>query len=252
MKKIHFIILLTLSLTTFGQDKLSRENIKSINQFVQLIKLNQKEQLAKRVNYPIERQYPLPIIKNSTEFIKRYDELFDTNIISKLINSNVKSDWSAVGWRGIMFLNGDLWLDYDGNLISVNYQTDFEKNKLKGLITSEKQTLNKQVQNYKKPIYLLETTKFKIRIDDLGNGNYRYSSWSKNADMKTKPGLIISNGIVKFDGSGGNHSYFFTNNEYIYEIVIIEMGETDSPPAILTIRKNEEQILTQNARIIVK
>lgn len=252
MKKIHFIILLTLSLTTFGQDKLSRENIKSINQFVQFIRLNQKEQLADKVNYPIERQYPLPAIKNSLEFIKRYDELFDSNIISKLVNSNVKNDWSAVGWRGIMFLNGDFWLDYDGNLISVNYQTEFEKNKLKRLITSEKQTLNKQVQNFKKPIHLLETTKFKIRIDDLGNENYRYSAWPKNANMKTNPSLIISNGKARFDGSGGNHSYFFSNNEYTYEIAIIVMGEADSPPATLTIRKNEEEILTQNARIIDK
>ena len=252
MKKIHFIVLLNLSLSALGQDNLSRENIKSINQFVQLIRLNQKEQLADKVNYPIERQYPLPSIKNSTEFIHRYDEVFDSNIISKLANSNIKNDWSAVGWRGIMFMNGDLWLDYDGNLISVNYQSDFEKNKLNELVRSEKQTLNKQVQDFKKPIYLLETVKFKIRIDDLGNGNYRYSTWAKNANMKTKPNLIISNGKVRFDGSGGNHSYFFSNNEYTYEVAIIVMGESDSPPAILTVRKNKEKILTQNARIISK
>jgi hypothetical protein len=252
MKKIRLIILLTLSLTTLGQDKLSRENTKSINQFVQFIKLNQKEQLASKVSYPIERQYPLPAIKNSAEFIKRYDELFDSNIISKIANSVVKNDWSTVGWRGIMFMDGDIWLDYDGNLTSVNYQTDFEKNKLKGLIAREKQTLNSEIQSFAKPLYLIETAKFKIRIDDLGNDNLRYSAWAKNASMKTKPNLIITNGKVRFDGSGGNHSYFFSNNEYIYEIAIIVMGEEDSPPATLTVTKNGQTVLSQSATIIGK
>lgn len=252
MKKIQFVTLLILSLQAFGQEKLSKENLISVNRFVQFIRLNQKKELAEKIIYPIERRYPLPNVKNSTEFIHRYDEIFDSNIISKLANSNIKNDWIAVGWRGIMFANGELWLDYDGNLISINYQSDFEKKKINGLIESEKQILNKQVQNFKKPMYLLETEKFKIRIDDLGNEKYRYSSWAKNVNMNSKPNLIVSNGKVQFDGSGGNHSYFFTNNEYTYEIAIIEMGESGSPQAILTVKKNEKEILTENAKIIGK
>lgn len=251
MKKVHLIILLAFSLATNGQNKLTKENIKSINQFIRNIKLNQKEQLSNNIIYPIEREYPLSKIKNSAEFIKRYDEIFDSNLIAKISNSNLKNDWSAIGWRGIMFLDGEVWLDYEGKLISVNYQTEFEKNKLNGLIAKEKQTLNKEIRTFSKPLFLLETVKFKIRIDDLGNDNFRYSSWPKNANMKDKPSLIISNGVVKFDGSEGNRSYLFSNNEYTYELVIEEIGGfEDSTPAVLIIKKNEEEILKQKAQII--
>ncbi len=34
-----------------------------------------------------------------------------------------------MGYRGIMFLDGELWLDYDGDLEGVNYESKIEQQK---------------------------------------------------------------------------------------------------------------------------
>ncbi len=62
-----------------------------------------------------------------------------------IISSNINESWSAVGWRGIMFKNGELWIDYDGKIIAVNYQSAFERNKIKKLTEKDKTSLRKSV-----------------------------------------------------------------------------------------------------------
>jgi hypothetical protein len=250
MKKIATLYILFISITSHGQDNLSRENLKNINEFINCFKFNDIGKLCSKVAFPLEREYPLTPIKNCSEFLTRYNEVFDDNIIFKISTSNIKRDWSAVGWRGMMFLNGDIWLDYDGKLIAVNYQSNYEKQELRRKISQEKKILNKQIQSYYKPLHIIETSKFKIRIDDLGNSTYRYSSWSKNASMISKPNLVLTDGIIIFDGSGGNHKYIFKNNEYTYEIFIVIIGELNSPPAVLTVYRNEQEILMQNGKMI--
>jgi len=148
-----------------------------------------------------------------------------------------------------MLSNGLLWLDYDGRLIGVNCQSKAERLKRNALIKAEKETLHESIRKFKDPIHILETSKYRIRIDDLGNGNYRYSSWSVKSKMSDKPDLILSDGKFIPEGSGGNHKYEFKNADYIYECSIIVMGEEGSPPALLTIYKGEKEILSQKAYI---
>ena len=69
------------------------------------------------------------------EFKERFNEVFDEMLIDKIANSS-KDQWSAVGAKGTMLDNGEVWVDdVDGKIIAVNYQSDFElrlKNDLAG------------------------------------------------------------------------------------------------------------------------
>ncbi len=50
---------------------------------------------------------------------------------------------------------------------------------------------------------IIKTKKFKIRIDKQPNGRYLYQSWNANAKITAKPSMIISDGELIPDGTGG-------------------------------------------------
>ncbi|MCJ7932531.1 MAG: hypothetical protein MUW56_02570 [Chryseobacterium sp.] len=65
---------------------------------------------------------------------------------------------------------------------------------------------------------IIKTKKFKIRIDKQPNGKYLYQAWNANAKITSKPSMIISNGELIPDGSGGNYYFAFTNEGYSYQV----------------------------------
>lgn len=251
MKKYLILILFFIGQTIFAQDLTNHvEYQKLVKTFISYIKNNKREQISNLVIYPLNRDYPLPSVKNKKEFLKKYDEIFDADLIKMIVNSNPIKDWADVGWRGIMLLDGKVWLDFDGKLIGVNYQSKIEKAKKVQLIISEKSKLHESVKTFKSPVLILETKKVRVRIDELENGNYRYASWSIKNDMSTKPDLVIENGAIEMNGSGGNHSYIFKNGKYSYECSVIRMGEDGSPPARLSVSKGETVISNSDAKIV--
>jgi hypothetical protein len=202
------------------------------------------------ISYPFKREYPIPAIKNKTEFIKRYNEIFDVPLKNEIIKSNPAKDWSEMGWRGIMLNQGTIWFDTDGRLISINYRSKFEKDLKNNIIDKEKTKLHASIAKFKAPECILETSKFRIRIDDLGNNNDRYASWSLIKKMTQEPDLVISKGKVILDGNGGNHRFEFKKGEYIYECHISPLRENGTAPAGLTIYQNKKIILSQDAEIV--
>ncbi|MHA4896498.1 hypothetical protein ACXZ1K_17230 [Pedobacter sp. PWIIR3] len=243
-----FLFFFTTGLT-FGQ-QLDVKYQKSVGDFIALVKSNQLQKLVTSVRFPLKREYPLPAVKNKVDFIKRYKELFDDQLIKMITKSDLKNDWSAVGWRGIMLRNGSVWLDYDGKLIGINYQSDAEKLRRTKLINADKLLLHASLKNFKNPILEMHTSKFKIRIDEMDNGSYRYVSWPVKGETSSKPDLILQNGKFKPEGSGGNHSFQFTSGDYRYECAVQVLGEEKSPEAALTIYKNNKVILSQPASLI--
>jgi hypothetical protein len=214
--------------------------------------MDKKETISDMISYPFDREYPIPIIKNKQEFIKRYNEIFDDSLKQMIINSDPSKDWADMGWRGLMFKQGDIWIDFNGRLMTINYQSAYEKDLLKKYILDDKNNLNPALREFYRPLYILETSKFIIRIDELENYKFRYASWPIFKTMLDKPDLILYNGEFVAEGTGGNHSYQFKNGDYTYECSIIIMGEEGSPPARLTIIKDDTEILSQNATIVKK
>lgn len=250
MRKFIYISLLVFSVQNLVAQDLKPEYQKFIKTFIDNVKNGRKEAVANIIKYPLERDSPIPAIKNKADFLKRYNDIFDVTLKNEIIKSNPAKDWSQMGWRGIMLNQGSIWIDEDGRLISINYQSKTEAALKKKLISSEKGKLHPSIAKFREPQYVLETSKFKIRIDELGNDNYRYASWSLKQSMSEKPDLVITNGKWFKDGSGGNEHFEFKKGNYIYECHIIVLGEKNSPPARLIITQSGKEILSQNAKIV--
>jgi|SRR6218665_2580188 len=247
--KILLMFLILYSSVANAQD-LKPEYQKFISKFILEVKNNDKEAVSKHFKFPFKREYPIPSVKDKSDFIKRYNQIFDKVLIDKITKSDPAKDWSEVGWRGIMLNRGDLWIDIDGRIISINHQSDEELKMKKELIEAQKKQVNASLSNFKEPVAILETSKFRIRIDDLGNDNYRYASWSAKQKMTEKPDLVIENGVFHADGTGGNHHYEFKKGNYRYECHFIVLGEKGTPPAMLFVFQSDKKILQQDATIV--
>jgi hypothetical protein len=135
-------------------------------------------------------------------------------------------------------------------LTAVNYQSKTETENRNKLIAAQKKMLDPSIAFFQTPICILETSEFKIRIDNLGNNNYRYASWSNKKEMTQKPDLVINGGKLVVEGIGGNHQYEFKKDNLLYECAIIVLGEKNSPPARLRIYQKTKVILSQDAKIV--
>jgi hypothetical protein len=252
MRKFLFLSVLSMfilgSYELLAQD-MSKENQKIVTDFIADVKNPNKDNLCNSISFPFQRQYPIPDINNRQDFLKRYKEVFDDSLTKMILTSDPAKDWAAVGWRGIMLLNGVVWIDYNGRLIGVNYQSKFEKEEYERLVRMDKSRLYESVNKFETPMYVLETSRYRIRIDDMGNDHHRYVSWPLKSKMSDKPDQIIENGQIEFEGTGGNRTYTFKNAGYIYQCSIIVMGEENSPPAELTILKGNKIILTEDAKM---
>lgn len=250
MKKLLYVLFIGITIqNTSGQD-LRPEYQKFVKKFIDNVKNDRKEAVAEVIKYPLRRDNPIPSIKNKAEFVKRYTEIFDAKLKAEISQSDAVKNWSEMGWRGIMLNQGTLWMDIDGKVFSISYQSKVESDLKNKLIASEKSKLHSSIEEFKAPEIILETSKFRVRIDDLGNDNYRYASWSINQSMSEKPDLIITNGKWFHDGTGGNHHYDFKKGNYLYQCYITVLGTKDSPPANLTIYQKGKEILNQDAKVV--
>jgi hypothetical protein len=248
-KTILTILLLIFSLTDSYSQLSKTEYEGVVEYFVDCIKNTNIDRLDSIISYPIQRPYPIPSINNKQELKNRYSEIFDDSLTSLITSSNIKEDWSDVGWRGIMLHNGVVWLDYDGRFITTNYTSDKERAIEEKWIEYEKGLLYTDLKEFKKPIHTIETDKFIVRIDLLENQKYRYASWSKESDISNKPDLVINNGEWTPDGSGGNHHFTFKNGEYSYVVLVNVLGTDETAPFNLEVFKNDKVILNQSAEL---
>ncbi len=246
MKRVLIAFVLLLAFNVGFADVPDSAGVKAVEFFIELIKNDDIDKLKTMVNYPIRRTAPIPDIKTQEDFERRYSEVFDDTLKNLIISSNPKDDWSEMGWRGIMYSWGIVWIDVLGGLVAVNYDSKFEEEKIKELIKKAKETLHPSLKFFWEPVLIMETKKFRVRIDKVKGGDYRYASWSINSDMSQKPDLIIEKGEVKHEGTGGNHSYTFVRGEYTYICDINVIGKT-STPAFLVVYHNGKEILNQPA-----
>ena len=223
---------------------------KYVFEFIKNVASDDREAIARKTSFPLRREYPLPSIENREEFLKRYDEVFDSTLRKQIAASNFAKDWASVGWRGIMFGRGVVWLDIDGSLRALNYQSEAERKKRALLIEQDKSSLYPAIREFVKPTLIMETAKHRIRIDNMGENKWRYVAWPINAKMSDKPDLILCDGARVFEGSGGNHYYKFKNGSFTYQCGINVIGSDETPPAELTVYKGDRVILEENAKVL--
>ncbi|MDP2634963.1 MULTISPECIES: hypothetical protein [unclassified Pseudoalteromonas] len=244
MKLPHYIILSLAFLFNANSFALEQQYHQNISPIITAFKADNRAAIAALIRYPLKRRYPLPAIKNEAELIERFDEVFDETLIKQVAKSNIDTDWDKVGWRGIMLNSGIVWVDTDGKIIGINHQTAKEQSLAENLITADKQALHPSVSTFTKPILDWQTAKYRVRVDNLGDGNYRYASWSKGKKTSDKPDIVLLKGELEFEGSGGNHSYTFKNGRYSYVLQVTVIGCDTSPPGWLEVYKDEKLLLS--------
>nr|WP_257622463.1 hypothetical protein [Aeromonas hydrophila] len=216
-----------------------------VQKVIDAAKARDPQALARQIKYPFKQEYPIPVIKNSSEMVARFDEVFDNALLNSIASSRVGQDWQAMGWRGIMLGSGEVWLDFDGKVISINHQTAQAAKRKAELVAKQKSDLYPGLREYQRPVLMWQTAKFTIRIDELHDGHYRYASWAKGKTLADKPDLVLKNGIVRVEGTGGNHTYLFTSGPYRYECAVTVLGERGTPPGELVVYQNEVAIMHQ-------
>jgi len=227
------------------EEQLPAEYRPFVQQLVDAAEARDHQALANQMKYPFKQEYPIPAIKTPAEMLTRFDEVFDDVILTSIATSRVGQDWQTMGWRGIMLGSGEVWMDFDGKVIGINHQTA-QATKLKAeLIARQKSGLHPSVREYKSPELMWQTEKFTIRIDELDDGHYRYASWAKGKTLADKPDLVLKNGTVRVEGTGGNHTYLFTSGPYRYECVVTVLGERGVPPGELVVYKDDVEIVHQ-------
>ncbi len=244
-KKIIQLTLLSgiiLSLANSSVFALQPKNEPLVKKVLQAFKGKNINDIAKLVSYPLEREAPLPAIKNEKEFIQRFNDVFDQHLLSTIVNSKPQKDWDEVGWRGIMLGDGDVWINYDGQISAINYQSHTELMVSNRLRAKGRRALHRSVSQYAKSVLDWQTKRFHIRVDELKNGQLRYTSWAKNKKTSQKPDLVLFNGQLQVDGSGRNQSYVFHNGDFKYQLKVNSIGISSATYGMLKVFKGEQEV----------
>lgn len=215
------------------------------------LKHNRRELVAESVFYPLKRVYPLAPIKNEEEFLRHYDEFVD----SVLIEHVFQGSWERIGWRPIMcfynnvaIIRGDVDEDFGFRWSPFSLETKKGREYYQTTVESKRNELYHSLRHFKNPIIMFETDRYIIRVDEMDDGGYRYSSWKKENNVAAKPDLILYNGVSRVEGSLHLQYYDFINGKYKY---IVSVGSNyGSYMPLITVLKGDQEVLEQNGVVI--
>lgn len=223
-------------------------DMRNIGHLKKLFREKAVEEIADRVVYPLKRESPIPDVKNATELKRRFGEIFDSYLIGIIANSNT-DQWSEMGWRGIMLDDGILWVDSEGKITAVNYQSEYEQQLFRKFTAEEKSKLYPALQpDFEKTHLKFRTKNYLVRIDKLSSGTYRYACWKKENPESTKPDLVLENGTFRVDGSGGNQVVTFRNKNYEYKVFRNVLDSPGTPEVSLVVEKDGREILSEGGK----
>ncbi len=215
----------------------------SIQNFLEQTKRGDANGVAKLVRYPLNRQYPLKNINNEQEFVARYDELFDRAIIDSLIENPDR--WQTMGWRGIMYNNGEIWFDYDGTLTAINWETELAAELLRKGIAREYEMVHPDVSSsVKLPVLAFKTQddKWIGRIDGVAAERHaadvQLALYKSGTPLEGKPDYLLR-GRLDIQGSAHNMYYFFQGDEASFVFENPWLHEENKHPTNLCIKFGE-------------
>ena len=247
MKKLLIVCAAFTASTAFANN-LNTTETKDVQTLINLFKTKNITAISNQISYPLQREAPIPSIDNKAEMKQRFTQVFDPQLIQKIANSKT-SQWDSVGSRGVMLDGGTLWLN-GGKITAVNYSSQAEQQYKKQLTAKQNNGLHTSLKNFKQPTLQFKTSKFRVRIDELSNGQYRYASWGAKQSPSQKPDLIINQGKIIMDGSGGNHHFVFNRGTYQYSVYHNIVGSKETPAIQLKVTQKAKTILSQTGDLI--
>ena len=249
MKGIITIAGLLLSLTSIAQDEELKKTEELFRDFVSAVEGDDKEAVAKMIDYPLRRNNPIPDIQNEDEFIKYYDYIIDDSFKEILISVVDDPEIDMIDRSGatgkVGFVNGKIWMiygEYEQPITTINYSSAAEQLLAKNLDRSIRKLLPEKIANFERNVYMGMSEDHIVRIDELEDG-YRYISWSAGVSCQDEPDLVLEGGEIIPQGSAGGVWYKFSNGNYTYYLKRIRMAETaEQAGEFLTVEKNGKEI----------
>ena len=234
-----FLCALVIPATSLALDP---PHVSSVKRFIEAVESGDKQSVLELTSLPIRRATPIPPIETADDFLDRYDQLFDEDLVEALVLSNIEEDWEDLAWRGIMFDDGLLWLDVDGKLRSLNYQSIEEAELQNQLLAEDRARIHALIKDYQSLVLDWQTQEHRIRIDEIASDQYRLAIWPAGTDPPAKPqNRLFTNGTIQFDGSGGNHYFEFEQGDHRYICYVFELSEAsqDTPGDFVVYRNGE-------------
>ncbi|HSI08926.1 MAG: hypothetical protein ACAH89_07580 [Rariglobus sp.] len=231
----------------YTADETARQ-LKALQETVQAFRAGDVSVIAKHIQFPLARQYPLPSVETPEEFAQRYTDIFDASLLKLITASVAEKDWDLVGWRGYMLDRGTVWAEIDGRITGINYETKKARELRLKLIEVDRRRLHHSLIRFNDPVLKWDTLSFRLRIDDLGDANYRLALWRSDQHPQSKPALSITAGKFEREGSGGDHTYTFHLNDVTYRCDVTVLGDDQGTPKIgtFTILRKDRELLTED------
>jgi len=201
--------------------------VKRFKQIIKLIKEDKVNELAALTEYPLKRENPLPDIPNVSGFISYEHILFDDAFKKKILLYNDSVIFEHHGGYGLVGgpFDGDIWIDENGKITSVNYSSKKEIELRKKLTEKIQSQIYPGVNSWDENVLVARSENLLIRIDHTQKG-IRYVSWSKQRPTSEKPDLILFDGVEEAEGTEGGWTWTFKNGEWTYIVDDVEMCET--------------------------
>ena len=210
----------------FDDDPKVSGSTEHIEPIMKSIAYGDAKTLASLTIFPIERRYPLHNIVDSSDMIKRFNQIFDQKFRDRMKLSKA-SDWHSYGWRGYSYgEDNSLWV-YD-SLTVINYYSPQEKAFYDQLVKKEMASLHESLRdNHWRPFccYMDMTDGSIVRVDIRASkavkdeifyvrrdDKFRMSIYPKGSNLMDKP-IFVLNGDVNIEGSANIMDYCFKNGE---------------------------------------
>lgn len=221
--KYPIILLLLLGSISLN----AQNNPGCLNQYRKIASLiinDKAKELSGLLVYPIKRSNPLPDIKSKEEFIKLFPSLFDRSFKTQL--QKITEEDLIDRNNGCGLFAGDLWINEEGKIIAINYESVAEQQRYNDILHKVKKTIHPSLSNFNSNILVWRSGKLTVRVDEV-NGNFRYAAWSKGKPMSALPDMVLNNGVQEFQGTAGGVTYTFRNNDWTYIVDQVDLCETE-------------------------
>lgn len=203
---------------------------KLVENFKKVVVSRDKNSIASVMSYPIRIGTFPYVIKTKEEFLERFEEFFDEELINIIVNTPIKElEGSKFFWIERHLVCHGIWLvpdNYDdldilclNNLgVQVIYYTNKKQlAKEKSIILKNKLSIHKTLRDFEENICIGEC----FRIDRLGDWSYRLAIWKPNHSTLEKPDLVLYNGEMKYSSSSALHkALFFRNKDYVFYVYL--------------------------------
>ncbi len=229
------------------EDQWMEDRLAKIQQFANAVLNDDIQKVSTYINYPFNRDAPIPAILNQEEFENYYPTLFDATLKEKLTTHLESPDIIDLSMSNgtIGILNGLIWFNDPCNkIVSINYQSEGEMEKMTRLDLELRNAIHPILKEFDQNIFLGRTEDGLFRIDETTKG-LRYASWSGKQTLADEPDFILWDGVKEKQGSAGGWTTTFDNVDTKYILDEVFMCENPADCGTFLVVEDEGEITSK-------